>query len=362
MSAAGRAVVVSPSVRLQIDSEQRSSVVIHLESRRTAALSAAEVLLLVGALEPVEVDQLIDKVAEATGEDQFIVLQRLQALLDVGFIDFVGHAQPVESAGRSARLAWSQAGWAADYDYLVSTRDMPFHGGDREGLAEAASVMRGYASQAPDEQRCKRFEHAALRRPLPALSDLMARAGEVGAWPLQQRLLALASCAVAPVRASSPPWGGAALFRKLHPSGGARHPTEAYLSVTEALDGLPAGHFHLQVDPLELVPLQPTLIQLPLGLLEPASTRVPFKITAALTLTTCFGRNRYRYRESRTYRTVHMDVGHILTNVEELAATLRLAVFVAYTWDSESAELLTGYGGLEEGVLATVFLGDSPCN
>ncbi len=362
MSAAGCSVVVSPSVRLQIDSEQRSTVVFHLESRRTATLSAAEALLLVGALAPVEGGQLIDQVAKATGEEPFVVLQRLQALLDLGFVDFAESAQPVEGGAQSARLAWSQAGWAADFDYLVSTRDMPFHGGDREGLAEAASVMRGYASEVSDEQRCKRFEYAVLRRPLPSLGELMAGPGEADAWPLQQRLLALAACAVAPVRSNSPPWGGAPLFRKLHPSGGARHPTEAYLSVTEALDGLPAGHFHLQVDPLELVLLQPSLAQLPLGLLEPTSSRVPFKIVAALTLSTCFARNRYRYRESRTYRTVHMDVGHVLTNVEELAATLRLAVFVAYTWDSQFTERLTGRSGLEEGVLATVFLGASPCN
>lgn len=362
MSAAERSVVICPSVRLQIDSEQCSAVVVHLESHRTATLSAAESLLLVGALAPVESDQLIGRVVKATGEDPIVVLQRLQSLLDLGFMDFAESAQPVKTAAQLARLAWCQAGWEADYDYLVSTLDMPFHGGDREGLAEAASVMRVYASEAFDEQRCKRFEDAVLRRPLPELSELIAGASEAVGWPLQQRLLALAACAVAPVRSSSPPWGGAALFRKLHPSGGARHPTEAYLSVAEDLDSLPAGHYHLQVEPLELVRLQPSLAELPLSMLEPTSSRVPFKIVAALTLTTCFARNRYRYRESRTYRTVHMDVGHVLTNVEQLAATLCLAVFVAYTWDSESTERLTGRSGLEEGVLATVFLGASQCN
>lgn len=357
-----RTVVTSGHARLHIDSYRRTSFVTHIQSHHTAALSTSEALLIAGALDPVEGSQLIDRVVQATGEDSFLVLQRLQALLDMGFVEFFDDLARLENSLYSNRIDWDRAGWSTGYDYLIATLDLPFLGGDQDGLAQAAQVMRRYANDAPDEERYKRFDHSALHIALPALAELIEQSCGANSWSSKQRLLALAACAVAPVRTSSPPWGGNPLYRKLHPSGGARHPTEAYLSITEAMQDLPSGHYHLQVEPPQLVLLEPSLATLPLSKLEPTSGRVPFKIAAALTLTSCFARNRYRYRESRTYRTVHMDVGHVLTNVEQLAASLSVAVFVSYTWDCEATELLTGRSYLDEGVMATVFLGVPTCN
>lgn len=361
MNAMRRTIVTSSHTRIQIDSHRQIALVTHIQSHHAAELSTSEALLIVGALDPVEGDQLVDRVVQATGEDCFLVLQRLQALLEMGFLDFFERSVQPEDSVQSHRIDWDQVGWSTGYDYLVGTLDLPFLGGDHDGLAQAAQIMRRYASESPDEERRKQFAYSTRPIEIPALAELVAKARGADNWSPRSRLLALATCAVAPVRASSPPWGGNPLYRKLHPSGGARHPTEAYLSITEAMQDLPSGHYHIQVEPLQLVLLEPSLATLPLSRLEPTSDRVPFKIAAALTLTSCFSRNRYRYRESRTYRTVHMDVGHIVTNVEQLAASLSVDVFVSYTWDSEATESLTGQSYLDEGVMATVFLGVPSC-
>lgn len=350
---------VSRWVRLEVDTSTREATVYNIESEQSAILSISEALLIVGALQPVQMAELVTRVARDVVEEPFIISQRLINLIDLGFIELVD-GEWVKDASKQAldRRKWNEMGWSAEFDYLVSSLNLTFFGGDEDGLAQAANTMRRYACDAPDIDRSKRFAGPQLTHSLPPIIDLLNDLSSANEWPLDRRICALASCVVAPIKTSPPKWGGAPLFRKLHPSGGARHPTEAYLTLSTAVGQLLAGHYHIQTLPLELVALPIPFAERDIYELEPTSNRAPFEIFAVLTLTSCFSRNRYRYRESRTYRTVHMDVGHILSNVETLAQALSLDIFVAYTWDSDFSETLTGVSSLEEGILATVFLGD----
>ncbi len=54
----------------------------------------------------------------------------------------------------------------------------------------------------------------------------------------------------------------------------------------------------------------------------------PFTPQALIVVTAVFARNMYRYREPRTFRTVFMDVGHLLGTFEMVASALGVRSFI----------------------------------
>lgn len=353
-------VLASRLVRLDVDVKTRSVSAFHLGTRCFAELNQSEALLLVGALRPTDSLSLVERVSDTTATASELVLQMLLNLLDVGFINLTDtdddNAMPSSSYNKTN---WKELGWSCDFDYLHSSLDMTFFASDEQGYASASKTMLHYSSKEPDETRFKTFEVHRAKLPLPQVADLINDKVPVSAWSLDHRVRALASCIVAPTKTTRPQWGGAPLLRKLHPSGGARHPTEAYLLLQNTIGNLQAGYYHIHVSPLELVSLSIPQGSISFNSIEPLVNRVPFSIVAGVCLTSCFARNRYRYRESRTYRTVHMDIGHVLANIEYIAQFLLLKIFVAHTWDSQASQTLTGANYLEEGMMATIFIGDN---
>lgn len=352
-------VVTNRFSRLEFDTSNVNASVIDISLDRTANIRFAEVLLIIGAFQPIESTNLIDQVACTTEEDPDVISQLLLNLIYYGFINIENQVDDQLDTLSKIRHEWDEMGWAVNFDYILSSLDLPFLGGDKDGLEQAAETMRRYAAESSDNDRVKQFTKINLKTSLPSISDLLNTIKPPNSWSLGFRLKALASCTVSPIKVTQPKWGGAPLFRKLHPSGGSRHPTEAYLMLPDTVEDIKSGYYHIQVDPLELVSLQVSSTEITLQTLEPLVNRVPFKVEAALILTSCFKRNRYRYRESRTYRTVHLDIGHILSNIELLAQSLSLSVFVTYTWDTSSSEVLTGTNYLEEGILAIIFIGNN---
>jgi hypothetical protein len=85
--------------------------------------------------------------------------------------------------------------------------------------------------------------------------------------------------------------------------------------------------------------------------------RAPFDVKCLVAITSVFDRNMYRYREPRTFRTVHMDVGHLATTLGVAAAGHHVMSHVAYADDEEAIERSLGLDGLEEGYMLTVSLG-----
>jgi SagB-type dehydrogenase family enzyme len=118
-----------------------------------------------------------------------------------------------------------------------------------------------------------------------------------------------------PVRTDGMPYKGAApLLRKTSPSGGSRHPTEFYV-IASGIPGLSDGAYQIApvdgvLDSVDSVSTPPAEWLDLLGLAAPA------RAWALILYSSLFERNRYRYREPRTFRTVHMDVGHLMTTCE----------------------------------------------
>lgn len=351
-------ITLSPFVRFDLNFSKRQIVVLNLNDHRAFDLTSSEILLLAAALRAVSSSDLLAKTAAVTGEDEASLSQRLLSLMSYGLLQWVDGSEYHDQRSLiSLRDEWVKRGWDSSFDYVLSTMNMVFHGGDQEGLAKASEIMMRYAAVEPDIDRGKQLSSTSQTVALPTIDDLVSKSHEAGSWSHKERILAILSCVAAPVRTSVPPWGGEALHRKLHPSGGARHPTEAYLLLPASLGDVSEGTYHVQALPPKLAKMASAPWSSNPGLVEPLANRVPFPISACILLTSKFSRNRYRYRESRTYRTVHMDIGHIISNIEEISEALGIPIFVTYTWDSQFSELITGVPFIDEGALATVFFG-----
>jgi hypothetical protein len=81
----------------------------------------------------------------------------------------------------------------------------------------------------------------------------------------------------------------------------------------------------------------------------------------AIVLTSVFERNMYRYREPRTFRTIHMDVGHILATIEMLSQEFRIKTRIHLNFNEDAILQQIGTSMLEEGVMAIVTLHEENC-
>lgn len=238
------------------------------------------------------------------------------------------HSSDTKAADIAARLTeWNANGWRAAARYHARTFGYPFEFYASDGTsAEDFRRMVTYNQQRPDTDRGRgRMAGANVSHALPdpAAELNVVRVGTVISQAAPARkldreaLLDLLSLLSRPVRTDGMPYAQAApLLRKTSPSGGSRHPTELTV-VTSGLSGMHDSAYQVAsvdgaLDSLDSVTTPPadwlSLMRLP----------VPAGPWALVLHSSFFERNRYRYREPRTFRTVHMDVGHLMTTCEFL--------------------------------------------
>jgi len=130
------------------------------------------------------------------------------------------------------------------------------------------------------------------------------------------------------------------------PSGGSRHPIEAYLLALN-VEGLAPGAYHYDSDAKELVDLQR-----PLGSsdIAPLLAHQRYFAGAAAITIMCpmFARTQWRYGHSRAYRTVLIDAGHLGQTFCLVATALGLAPFTTMAFSESAIEALLGLDGIEE--------------
>jgi SagB-type dehydrogenase family enzyme len=144
------------------------------------------------------------------------------------------------------------------------------------------------------------------------------------------------------------PWSSVPLMRRTTPSGGSRHPTEGYF-LSYHISGLPAGWYHVQADPSELVMIN-KIDQNDEDILynEPSS------YAGMIILTSDFKRTMYRYREPRAFRVPHMDAGHLITTIEILATELSIPLTCHLNFNEQHILQKIGASQFDEGVMAVV--------
>jgi SagB-type dehydrogenase family enzyme len=142
---------------------------------------------------------------------------------------------------------------------------------------------------------------------------------------------------------------------KTSPSGGGRHPTEIYLHA-QRVEGLRSGLYHLNTrrDELELIgPAQP-----PDVLVELLGDQDWVAESGCQVFFTCvLARSTWKYSTPRTYRMLHLDVGHLSQTVYLLAAALGLGVTFTAAIRDERLEDLLGIDATHELVMGCSVIG-----
>jgi SagB-type dehydrogenase family enzyme len=139
-------------------------------------------------------------------------------------------------------------------------------------------------------------------------------------------------------------------LRRTSPSGGARHPTEAYVAAVD-VDGLDPGFYHYSVKEHALEKLDTRSVEhaLDSAVYELNVDNVPgFEISCVLFLGSVLERSMWRYRESRTYRIILNDVGHLLETLKFVCLAEDLYTYFGHGFDESEMEDILGLDGLEE--------------
>ncbi|MFJ4633707.1 SagB/ThcOx family dehydrogenase [Streptomyces sp. NPDC088847] len=266
------------------------------------------------------------------------------------------------------RRRWSSYGWHEAAEYHLLSFDYPC-----VDYSEAIAIvtdrdrMRGYQADEADQDRFKLDYSERPGTALPKLDQHLIETSARAVWQSDvppaavgpDTLRKTLSAAFAATGFIVPKTDSAPLLRRSSPSGGGRNPTEGYVAVRD-IEGLEPGWYHVTMKPFSLRRLNvPAPDDAALQRLFPnTAQRFPLSLRALVVLTSVFERNMYRYREPRTYRTVHMDAGHIAGTLRVAARALGLTAAVFYCDAATEIEDALGLDGMAEGYMLTVALAD----
>ncbi len=152
---------------------------------------------------------------------------------------------------------------------------------------------------------------------------------------------------------------GAVALKKNSPSGGGLHPIEAFLLV-QRVDGLVSGlyHYHATAHALEPMRLMAAETIAPLAQ-EIVAGQAWFANAPVMVLMAArFQRNFWKYRgNSKAWRVVQLDAGHLSQNLYLAATELGYGAFVTGAINDDCAERLFEFDGLGTGAVAVCGFG-----
>jgi SagB-type dehydrogenase family enzyme len=142
---------------------------------------------------------------------------------------------------------------------------------------------------------------------------------------------------------------------KTSPSGGGRHPTEIYLHA-HRVTGLEPGFYHLNTARDELELIGPP--QTPDALVQLLGDQDWVADSDCLVFFTCvLARSMWKYSTPRTYRMLHLDVGHLSQTFYLLASALGLGMTFTAAIRDERLEDFLGIDAAHELVMGCSVIG-----
>lgn len=363
---------LNPAVRLTPPTALREHwSVEHLLERRRFRVSVEAAAALVASSRPQERDDLARSLAAVDGSARpaaywggvLDALRRHSLLVDRD------DAQDEDLAWLTAlRKRWSDFGWHESAEYHLLTFDYPCldYTEALSAIATDQATMRSFQRAEPDTDRVK-LDYAG--RPGVLLPD---PEGDLGGGSVREvwgtappsaavdaeSLSAVLALTFGSTGVRTPRTDSAPLLRRTSPSGGGRHPSEGYVLILD-VPGFEPGWYHVTMRPFSLRHLggeMPDIDRIEHELFPETLPRFPFDIKALVVLTSVFERNMYRYREPRTFRTIHMDAGHLAGTMWMAARSRGLTAGVYYCDAAEAIEEALGLDGMREGYMLTVAL------
>ncbi len=264
------------------------------------------------------------------------------------------------------RQAWSSRGWHEAAEYHLLSFDYPcVDYSEARAFQYDQDLMRSFQAREPDDDRFKLDYSDAPGVPLPepSVNTLSGTTHDIWVSPAATETVSFAkianiiSLAFGATGFFTTRTNASPLLRRTSPSGGARHPSEGYAVILDVPEVEP-GWYHITMQPFSLRRLdgRPT-DKAELSRLFPLTfERFPLEFACLIVITCRFERNMYRYREPRTFRTVHMDAGHIAGTIRMAARAMGLTAGISMCDHATEIESAIGIDGMAEGYMLTVAL------
>lgn len=266
-----------------------------------------------------------------------------------------------EGAGpfQDARQQWTRWGWRDALDFHMATRDLAFEPGDEAGWerqleameAWSAEVARGEEEPSPGPyksypeapvislERSRRFIDA---RPFGEVLHARQTFRAFDRSPIElTRLSEVLEHALGETGRLDFGVLGPHL-RKTAPSGGARHPIEAYLAIM-SVEGVPPGLYHYSVEKHALERLRAGDFGEEVWELGHRQSGLR-GVSAAVFYTVRWARHMWKYRYARSYRMVMYDTAHLVQNQILAATAVGLRTFLTPAIRDTATEAFLGIG------------------
>jgi SagB-type dehydrogenase family enzyme len=246
--------------------------------------------------------------------------------------------------------------------FHFSTKDVRY-GGDAD---ELHARLRRRARRSPPPPAAKRY-HGAPRLALPPVNgggplagDLLARRTwrTFGREPIAVHELGTLLGLTWKVQRWIRVPGAGRVPLKTSPSGGARHPIEAYVLALRVRD-LPRGLYHYAADAHALERRRTGSSARQVARYLPRQDWYG-SAAAVVFMTAVFARPQWRYEHPRGYRAVLIEAGHLCQTFCLVATSLRLAPFCSMALADSRIERDLGIDGVTESVLYAAGVGARP--
>ncbi|MQA07399.1 MAG: SagB/ThcOx family dehydrogenase [Pseudonocardiaceae bacterium] len=295
--------------------------------------ASALVTWILAQAAPATHDELIESLSDvldlSSGDASEVVTQLTEAHV---LVDAV-HADEVDYGLRR----WAAHGWDEAALFHYSTFGQPF---DPDTLGDVSyedyyrSILDDLSTAGPQPPASKRaassrseFPHDEAPGPSIPFVEVLDRAAPINRFGDQGiELSELQSVLSESFQAQRTIGGGLGKHLiKAYPSGGARHPLEMYV-IAKSITGLPASAYHFDAVDGTLRPL--TNNEAVMGV-DAACFGKGGIVTASavLVITSRWLRHNWKYRYSRSYRMVLLELGHAIQAIHLSARASGLAVY-----------------------------------
>lgn len=266
--------------------------------------------------------------------------------------------------------AWEEYNWREAFEFYLYFRNYPYidYSLGKEAFQRDHNIMMEYREEEPIPPIYKEYEDADTidlpsiedDRELRSFSEVMPfehdGSIETGGEVDRTELSTILYYAFGETGRVEFPQQGDCLT-KTSPSGGARHPTEAYVVALDVED-VPAGVFHYSVKEhaLEEIHSGDVSDEIVETIYE-LQSRPSYEVSFLVVFSSILERSMWRYREPRTYTVVQNDIGHLMETLRVVTNSFGLRTMFGHGYEDDDLSDLLELHSFEEPIFRYAAVG-----
>lgn len=251
---------------------------------------------------------------------------------------------------------WEKYNWDEAFKYHISSIDYEFEGNRDRSIMK----MKSYSEAERDDYRTKEYS-------FDTSFDLMTKQEIISAFKKKQtdnldfydKLIMIISISFCYFKKGIPGWKGNSVYYRTSPSGGARQASEGYIYIRDN-GKINPGWYYINSITNRIERINTNMVNSDeiKRVFNIATINTDIEVSAIIVITSNFEKNMYRYREARTFRTIHMEAGHICGLIEALCNEYEIQNFIQYGVPENKVEDWIKINLFEEGYQSAIILGE----